>query len=1332
MTAHRPSSFRLLAAAIAVAALVAGGLLLRRPGVGATAPPPPAAASPAAVQRANDAHASATPLAAPNVRMVRPPRSSPDRAQESVRVFGRVTDTHTQSPIAGADIIAFLDSTFAPSGNVATVAATDADGRFDVRLARDEAYGFLAAQAPGYARRSGRLVPRLPYDPTPTEMEYAFELAAGSGTITGTVVDESAAPVAGAVVGGPWLRPVGSSPQDEFAGCAISISDAQGRFALDALPEGRAFVVAVRAGGFLAAESAEVAVGSETTIVLRRSSASVVGTVLTHDGRPVSNSVVSIEPAESEGLAPADALAATGRTETDADGAFAFPDLPAGRFVIKGSGAFFGECSEQGGLCVELDLAPGRTHAVVLKLPAPFVVAGRVHDVATGNGLAGAVISNEGIGRYRRMPQRESTPGASVRSQADGSFRLEVVPQPNDVAILATELPPGWVATGDFANGNFSVRRDPSVDVVAQDIPVARGVELRGTVVHGGSGAPAPLVNVDVRTHGRVRVADSFSRVVLADADGRFAMWVPPGRSLRVAVRTEEASAEKFVQIPETGTPEPVAIVLEAFASVAGRVTANGEPVEGVRVGATRTDPISGSTNYMADGTTGADGRYRIASLRPGECRVTLTGGDASSRNLRTPEPMVVVLAPGEEAVADFALEWGTVIEGVVADESGAPIEGATIGIWVARDGFGYSSEDFQARTDAEGYYAVGGFAGTEELNSIKASAPGYFDESRPIASVADSPVNFALMANPPVPLFVYAGSPASPVTSYDYRIVTRGTMPNVFIPYRQRDSVHVSSADGRTLLHDVPPGAHRLEIRESLIGTPLPEGDRPNLSERLAALRAAIVDIAVHPGVAPDPVAVDLGAGLELSGRIVDEKGAPWAALSVSLYPPQTSSESWTSEVPAFRAITDAQGEFRFPSVTPGPYRLGASSWTMLAHRDVEVPAAPPVPPVEIVIARTGSIRVLVVGAGFETPPAGIRYEIAPRNDGVGPPQGARLEGTLEFDASQHALVDGIALGDYDIAITLPDGRVRTERFSARPSSTNVPVVRVDFRDTVELTGFVRFDGVPWEGEPQLKLSAKNARLESRGGGAYAVSVFPGKLCLVLGTSNSTIVGSVDVPVGVSTFAHDFDLRLASASVVLDVPAGARLPRGWVNVVALDDTEMCGPTTHASIERESALVESIVPGMRRATYRSYDALWVGASEPATVAAGAVNAFVIPVRRSRNAVRVGAWDTAGMQPGTNALSFDASPAIRGTPTSATVVFEHGEGEGSLEIARIELRSSAGTAARSLSDVVGPTSVSFAAGFGANLPACDSGCTLRIDVVPRGTGTCTGAVYVIAN
>lgn len=239
-------------------------------------------------------------------------------------VAGRVVDEHG-APVEGATV------SFAR----AEPTTSAADGRFVARLPDATKHGVLWAIKFGHLPAS-REFDDLDLDPQPMRPPIELVLGGAPLSITGSVLDASGVPVAGAKVFTWDMQALGRGlfvesllVQESFAG--RTDADEGGRFRLDGLLERPYTLLALHPESLAVTELADVAAGSENVVLRFAASETprrVAGRVVDGRGEPVPGLWVfrgrDASPGHERLFAP---LVVERAPVTDANGAFEFPAM---------------------------------------------------------------------------------------------------------------------------------------------------------------------------------------------------------------------------------------------------------------------------------------------------------------------------------------------------------------------------------------------------------------------------------------------------------------------------------------------------------------------------------------------------------------------------------------------------------------------------------------------------------------------------------------------------------------------------------------------------------------------------------------------------------------------------------------------------------------------------------------------------------------------------------------------------------------------------------------------------------------------------------------------
>ena len=265
----------------------------------------------------------------------------------------------------------------------------------------------------------------------------------------------------------------------------------------------------------------------------------------------------------------------------------------------------------------------------------------------------------------------------------------------------------------------------------------------------------------------------------------------------------------------------------------------------------------------------------------------------------------------------DAAEEWTSDVSGVVVDEAGSPIEGATI----------FEPETgASARTDSTGAYTIPHLPGGRmaELQVIQAGKPvasGRVELRPGKTGVADWVVRSG--SGGPTALFSRVLPPTTVAKSSGVRsganvrgVVLSATGGPLSLVLVTIPGVGVVRTDpsGRYFFANVPPGNYEMILRRE-------RSAAQTQRITVAAMKTTehkIVYLAksARPGGLPRGPVLARGADTLVRGRVADESGKPIERAKLTLFHPGG----------ALAAYSDARGGYEIRNVKQGTYRLLAS----------------------------------------------------------------------------------------------------------------------------------------------------------------------------------------------------------------------------------------------------------------------------------------------------------------------------------------------------------------------------------------------------------------------
>lgn len=456
-----------------------------------------------------------------------------------------------------------------------------------------------------------------------------------------------------------------------------------------------------------------------------------------------------------------------------------------------------------------------------------------------------------------------------------------------------------------------------------------------------------------------VRATDSSGRAVVdtTDAFGDYALMLPAGLySLMAQIGALASPTENVVG----GAFLLKDLKLVETASVRGTVLYLDTPIANAVVVAQNLE-----SGAPSETRSGSDGAYSLVGLLPGAYRISVTASGFAIED----SPRELSLSFGQAAIVDFhGRGISNTISGIVTDEQGEPVEGATV--YIVTDGDTLTTE-----TLANGSFAFEKLV--DGIYTLFAEASGYQSKRVGDVSVANNrPValSFSLTA--------ISGTISGTVTNSKTGTGLEGTVVSLMGPVSLADT---TSSDGKYLFAGLNPGQYVIR--------------------------------AVKPSFAaqPDSFDITLPPGVSLKGldflltpeiRLADIEGIVSHGLqgiSGAVVIVRSHDLSFTDST-----VTDTQGRYQFTGlITPESYRI-----------EVRVKGFP--------AAFSGLIELTEAGArwNYDFPSGQIKFKLT--EDGVTPLEGVNVRVKGEgVDLSLVSDVTGICdtpdnlpAGDYRISI--------------------------------------------------------------------------------------------------------------------------------------------------------------------------------------------------------------------------------------------------------------------------------------------------------------------------
>ncbi len=793
-------------------------------------------------------------------------------------------------------------------------------------------------------------------------------LLSAAAALTGTVVDASGAPLAGAEV---TLEPGGAGSADpSFRTLARKVATGpEGVFRFEeASATGNR--LSVRKDGLAPSATSGVRSGGLARPLALSPGVALAGTVRDAQKRPVANALVRFEGVK----------ATTPWVLTGEDGAFTIAHAPDGRGTLVVDAGDSGWASKPD---VKLPLAEGRTFPVALAAPASL--AGKIVDEKTGRAVPRARLLLKG-NAFARL----------VRTAPDGSYALKGVP-PETYRLSVDEA--RYVP---WSRPSFTLAPAESKRL---DIALTLGAALSGKVVDE-AGVPVGAARGTLTRGGENAIA-GIRRMLRAGAevtafrsrpDGTFtAMRLPPGENQRLFVSHAEFERATVagLALPAGGTKAGVTVVLRRGATIAGVVKdANEQPVPDAEV---QIDPSMnlrggaggnvmnlvrlGGQSQRPRVKTGADGTFAIKGMSVGEYAVVVKKpGFATERvdpvkvGEQGVEPVVVTLGPGAAITGAIRKKGGEGAEGymVRANLVGGGRGGRGGGPGGGPGGM-LNAIAADAPTGPDGSFVIDGLKPGQVYDVSALGGGGMGPQKRGIVAPAAGQ-DIVVSGTGRIAGVVLDARSGQPIRNFSasYEPDRGGGMVLVMRIAGARSGAGVKrdfqTEEGAFALEDVAAGTWTLVVEAKGYQT------------------ARVSGLVVEDGGSKDGVEVRATPGAVLKGRVSDAKtGRPVANASVS-WEPAGSGGPGGGMFGRGGALmidggedlaTDAEGAFTVEGIAPGRVKVTAKSPDYADGSEVaEVKETGGT--VEVKLVSGGSVSGVVVANGQPVPGANVSLSAA------------------------------------------------------------------------------------------------------------------------------------------------------------------------------------------------------------------------------------------------------------------------------------------------------------------------------------------------------------------
>jgi protocatechuate 3,4-dioxygenase beta subunit len=932
-------------------------------------------------------------------------------------------------------------------------------------------------------------------------------------------------------------------------------TDDGGRFRFERLPKGGPFEVAatvadcapVRLPGLALDRREELDIGD----IRLDQAVSVSVIVRSMNGEPIAGALVEAYAQASAdwtgdwskrlaqiGVAPV----AVTSLRTDGNGVARFPEIAAGTWGFRASAEGFARRG-RGGRVLEPEDEEGRK-PIEIHLPPGYGLSGVVtdqDDAPIPDALVLAMKPNQ-------MWSPQSAP-LHFRATADdeGRYAFDAMPA-GEFAILASRP--------DGVPAQVAVLRVP--DLTTFDVHLRLGGVLEGTVTEAESGQPVP--DVEVRATGWAQNSQRIG-VAVTDAGGRYRIdTMLEGIVNQVVVDRPgwvvvHEGANPWQQISlQKGSTARHDIEIREGATVTGVVRGPDGPLSGAAVTLHVTSNMGWSSK---NGKTDSAGRYRIEGLGEGKGLLQIQAEGHTQRsfpvqwwealNNRTlPEEWSVDVPAGGEVTKDAELVAGGAVEGIVRDDGGDPIAGATVNAWT-------NGANQRTETDGEGAFRLTGLPFDVDVN-VTANAEGRVSRSEQVRvseGETRTGLELALRSRPVVRGTVTSSDGALPPGTHVQ--ISRPASFDSNQPYswqdpeRRWDSVEMRpvAADG-TYAIELPWDSGQLIVRASGDGASPVESEPVTLAEGTPEYR----------------VDLELTAGRFLEGRVVEEgSGAPveGALVALGTQHPMAEKQPWMAQnvFPPLRAVSDAEGRFRVPFTKDGKGDLRVERDGYVETKRTQ--GLPAVGQVEVRLAP--ALRIAgVVHFSDREPAAGVQVSYTSNK-----PQAFYQSQTVISGDDGRFEIRDLAKGAYTVTIQPPwNGDVNVRQMSLPSVEAGTTDLEITVEHGLAITG--RVLGADGEGLPNTWINAQRESADNGGvwrgassqadGSFKIVGLDEGTYTLHVNGSNGTVSQQVK---GVAAGTQDVVVRLADGLEIrgrLVDTQGSPIPNESLYASRIEETE--------------------------------------------------------------------------------------------------------------------------------------------------------------------------------
>lgn len=496
------------------------------------------------------------------------------------------------------------------------------------------------------------------------------------------------------------------------------------------------------------------------------------------------------------------------------------------------------------------------------------VIAGRVYDADTGEGIAGVEINAQ------PTPWSSEVPSGTAKTDTFGSYQIDRLGEA-EYRVLLKEAE-GYPKLVVRLEKRVLAKPDQRVDGI--DFALSKGLHVTGKVVDD-DGEPVCEAKINGWTDVNLNRAESNSA-----EDGTFILGgLPLTNSLYIQPVKEGLALRP--QGPFTLTEEglhDVVLTMSPYASIAGWVVDNvGAPLVGVRASA--SPGLVGQWGGQTTEPTDEEGAFTIAGLFAGTYRMSIHLPDEDQHRSIEDLPPITV-EPGDEitgVVLVYKEEEGLSIAGRVVDTQDRPVRGAE----VTHMGLSWDS----VYTDGNGLYESARLK--DGVYTLHVAHERYCTVEVEGVAAGSEVEDIVLEERGAIEGHVLQAHTGDPITEFEISELSRTPRK-----YGNERYLEVHDPEGRFFLAHVDCG----------------DGDR-SIYVRAAGFASASETVGgIEPGETVSGIVVRLEPSAPIQGVVVDADGEPVPGASIfpGFFPPAGLRNDYVA------ARSDSAGTFCLDTV--------------------------------------------------------------------------------------------------------------------------------------------------------------------------------------------------------------------------------------------------------------------------------------------------------------------------------------------------------------------------------------------------------------------------------